>query len=144
MWLLRAGEISRKAGDIFGLRLHGAMGDITDVMKTSTVRLRLTERFSGVTGQGYSTNSGCRNAHHSSNALRFRRDFEEAPTFLIEAEEICERHRMKNSSTRSRNSFTDIETELNAGQVASHTLPQLLCSLNQLLRYKSDFLPSLI
>ena len=70
-------------------------------------------------------------------ALRLRRDWAEAQRLLDEAETISDRHHFKDfigAIARNRN---DIEKEQEATQLPVHTLPELLDSLGQLLRYKA-------
>jgi hypothetical protein len=71
-------------------------------------------------------------------SFRFRGDFDKALALLVEAEAICERHRLKDFIPAIARNRSDIETEQRAGQAASHTLPQMLCSLHQLLRYRPE------
>ena len=137
-WLRRAGEIFEKAGDVFGLaNFHGSMaemhrdGDNGLDNEIASYR-KVLELIEGRSFHHLAAGTRINLAH----ALRFRRDFEEAQSLLTEAEAICERHRMKDFITAIARNRSDIETELNAGQAASHTLPQLLWSLHQLLRYR--------
>lgn len=138
-WLRRAGEIFEKAGDIFGLanyhgsmaEMHRASGSLGDEIASYRKVLELIEGRSF-----HQLAAGTR--INLAAALRFRGDFQEAQTFLTEAEAICDRHQMKDFITAIARNRSEIETELGAGQAASHTLPQLLDSLHQLVSYKPE------
>jgi len=138
-WLRRAGEVFQKAGDVFGLaNFHGSMaemhrddGRLDDEIASYRKVLELIEGRSF-----HQLAAGTR--INLAAALRFRGDFQEAQTFLTEAEAICDRHQMKDFITAIARNRSEIETELGAGQAASHTLPQLLDSLHQLVSYKPE------
>jgi tetratricopeptide (TPR) repeat protein len=138
-WLRRAGEIFEKGGDVFGLanfqgsmaELHRSEGRQEDEIASYRKVLELIEGRSF-----HHLAAGAR--INLAGALRFRRDFPETQALLTEAEAICDQHRLKDFITAIARNRSKIETELNAGQAASHTLPQLLCSLHQLLRYRPE------
>jgi tetratricopeptide (TPR) repeat protein len=139
LWLRRAGEIFEQSGDVFGLanyhgslaELHRENGSLEDEVAAYKKVLELTEG---------------RSFHHLAAgtrinlaaSFRFSGDFDRALALLAEAEAICERHQMKDFIPAIARNRSDIETEQRAGQAASHTLPQMLCSLHQLLRYKPE------
>ncbi|HKP05417.1 MAG TPA: tetratricopeptide repeat protein [Chthoniobacterales bacterium] len=139
LWLRRAGEIFEQSGDVFGLanfhgslaELHRENGSLEDEIAAHKRVLELTEG---------------RSFHHLAAgtrinlaaSLRFSGDFDNALALLAEAEAICERHRIKDFIPAIARNRSDIETEQRAGQAAAHTLPQMLCSLQQLVRYKPE------
>lgn len=138
-WLRRAGEVFKEAGDIFGLaNFNGAMAEVHRVGGNLDGEIAAYRRvLELIEGRSFHQLAAGTRINLAA-ALRFRRDFEEAQALLTEAEAICKRHRMKDFISAIARNRSDIETELNAGQAASHTLPQLLCSLHQLLRYKPE------
>lgn len=139
MWLRRAGELFEQSGDVFGLanyhgslaELHRENGSLEDEIAAYKKVLELTEGRSF-----HQLAAGTR--INLAASFRFSGDFDKSLALLAEAEAICERHQMKDFIPAIARNRGDIETEQRAGQAASHTLPQMLCSLHQLLRYKPE------
>jgi tetratricopeptide (TPR) repeat protein len=138
-WLRRAGELFEKTGDIFGLaNFHGSMAEVHREAGNFEAEIAAYRRvLELIEGRSFHQLAAGTRIDLAA-ALRLSRDFEEAQALLTEAEAICKRHRMKDFISAIARNRSDIETELNTGQAASHTLAQLLCSLHQLLRYKPE------
>lgn len=138
-WLLKAGEVFKKSGDPFGLanfygslaEMHRAEGRLDDEIAAYRKVLSIIEGRSF-----YDLAAGTR--INLASALRYNGEFDHAQELLNEAEAICEKHHFKDFSPAIARNRSSIERELEAGQAPSHTLPQLLDSLRQLLEYRSE------
>ena len=139
LWLRRAGELFEKAGDIFGLaNFHGSMAEVHREAGNLDAEIAAYRKvLELIEGRSFHQLAAGTRINLAAGLL-LSREFEEAQALLTEAEAICERHRMKDFISAIARNRSDIEAELNTGQRASHTLPQLLCSLHQLLRYKPE------
>lgn len=138
-WLKKVREVFERAGDAFSLanyygslaEMHRAEGRLDDEIAAYRKALSIVEG---------------RSFHHLAAgtrinlaaALRYRREFGEAQKLLNEAEVLCDRHRFKDFISVIARNRSDIELELQAGQAPAHTLPQLLSSLRQLLKYRPE------
>jgi tetratricopeptide (TPR) repeat protein len=138
-WLKKAGEVFEKCGDAFGhanfyrslAEMHRAEGRLDDEIAAYRKALSLSEG---------------RSFHHLiagvqinlAAALRYHREFREALKLLNEAEVLCKRHRFKDFISSIAQNRSEIEREVEAAQASAHTLPQLLGSLRQLLKYRPE------
>ncbi|MBI2910395.1 MAG: tetratricopeptide repeat protein [Chloroflexi bacterium] len=138
-WLKKAGEVFQKSGDAFGLanfygslaEMHRAEGRLDDEIAA------YREVLSVIEGRSFhDLAAGVR--INLAAALRLRREFDEAQKLLNEAEVICERHRFKDFISAIARNRGAIEEQLQAAQAPAHTLPQLLGSLHQLVRYRPE------
>lgn len=138
-WLKKAGDVFEKAGDPFGLaNFHGSLAEIA----RSEGRLddeiaEYRKVLSLVEGRSFHHLAAGTRINLAA-ALRYRREFDEAKKLLTEAEAICERHQFKDYIPAIGRNRSDIEKELQAAQAPSRTLPVLLGSLHQLLRYRPE------
>lgn len=136
-WLNRAGEIFKKSGDAFGLanyygslaemnRTVGRLDDeISDYRKVLTV----------IEGRSfYDLAAGTR--INLAAALRYRREYGEAQKLLNEAEVLCDQHNFKDFISAIARNRSDIEMELRAVQAPTHTLQEMLNSLDMLVKYQ--------
>jgi tetratricopeptide (TPR) repeat protein len=138
-WLKKAGEVFEKSGDAFGLanyygslaEMHRAEGRIDDEIAAYRKVLSITERRSF-----HNLAAGVR--INLAAALRYRQEFGEAQKLLNEAEVLCERHHFKDFISAIARNRSDIKEELQAAQTPAHTLPQLLGSFQQLVRYRPE------
>jgi tetratricopeptide (TPR) repeat protein len=139
LWLRRAGEIFEQSGDVFGLaNYHGSLAELHRENGSLEDEVAAYKKVLELTG-GRSFHQLAAGARiNLAASFRFRGDFDKALALLAEAETICERHQMKDFIPAIARNRGDIETEQRAGQAAAHTLPQMLCSLHQLLRYKPE------
>jgi len=139
-WLKKAGEVFEKSGDAFGLanfhgslaEMHRAEGQLDDEIAAYRKVLSVIEGRSF-----HDLAAGTR--INLAAALRYRREFGEAQKLLNEAEVLCDRHQFKDFIFAIARNRSDIEKELQAAQAPAHTLPQLLASFDQLLRYRPEY-----
>jgi len=139
MWLNRAGEVCEKAGDIWGLanfygsmaKVHRAERRLDDEITCYRTILNL---LAGRSFHGLAAVARIRLA----DALRFREEYAEALALLVDAEAICEKHQLKELVDEIAQIRGRVQAELDARQAPSHTVQQLLRSLQQLLRYRSE------
>jgi tetratricopeptide (TPR) repeat protein len=138
-WLKKAGEVFEKYGDAFGLaNFHGSLAE----MHRAEGRLddeiaAYREVLSIIEGRSFH-DLAARVRINFAAALRYLREFGEAQKLLNEAEVLCERQHFKDFISAIARNRSDIERELQAAQVPAHTLPQLLDSLRQLLKYRPE------
>lgn len=138
-WLKKAGEVFEKSGDAFGLaNFHGSLAE----MHRAECRLddeiaAYRKVLSAIEGRSFHDIAAGTRINLAA-ALRYRREFGEAQKLLNEAELLCDRHHFKDFISAIARNRSDIERELQAAQAPAHTLPQLLRSLHQLLRYRPE------
>jgi tetratricopeptide (TPR) repeat protein len=138
-WLRRAGEVFEKYGDASGLanfygslaELHRAEGRLDDEIADYRKVLSIIEGRSF-----HDLAAGAR--INLAAALRYRREFGEAQKLLNEAEALCERHHFNDFISAIARNRSDIETELEAAQTPAYTLPEMLASLDALVRYHPE------
>jgi hypothetical protein len=70
--------------------------------------------------------------------LRYRREFSEAQRLLEEAEALCERHHFDDFVSAIARNRSEIEAELEAAQAPAYALPEMLASLDALVRYRPE------
>ena len=139
LWLRRAGESFEKAGDVFGLaNYHGSLAEMHresgNLDEETAAYKKILELIDGRSFHQLAAGTRI----NLAAASRFKGDFKTALALMAEAEAICTKHRIKEFIPAIARNRADIETEQHARQVASHTLPQLLGSLGQLLHYKPE------
>jgi tetratricopeptide (TPR) repeat protein len=138
-WLKRAGEVFEKSGDAFGLanffgslaEMHRAEGRLDDEIADYRKVLSVIEGRSF-----HDLAAGTR--INLAAALRYRREFGEAQKLLNEAEALCDRHHFNDFISAIARNRSDIETELQAAQAPAHTFPEMLASLDALVRYHPE------
>lgn len=138
-WLKKAGEVFGKSGDAFGLanfygsvaEMHHAEGRLDDEIAA------YRKVLSAIGGRSFHDLAAGTRINLAA-ALRYRREFSEAQKLLNEAETICDRHHFKDFISAIARNRSDINRELQSAQAPTHTLPQLLGSLHQLLRYRPE------
>lgn len=136
-WVKRVGEVFERTGDVYGIAnyycemagVHRSQGRLTEQISSERKVLELIEGRSF-----YDLAAAAR--INLAEGLRLRREFGEALHQLTEAEAICEVHKMQGMINKIARIRSEIEEASEAGQAAQHTLPQMLCSLHQLVRYK--------
>jgi tetratricopeptide (TPR) repeat protein len=143
LWLKRAGDIFEKSGDASGLanfygslaELHRAENRLDDEIADYRKVLFVIEGRSF-----HDLAAGTR--INLASALRYRREFAEAQKLLTEAEALCERHHLNDFISAIARNRSGIETELQASQVPAHTLPEILRSLDALVKYGPQRAPA--
>jgi tetratricopeptide (TPR) repeat protein len=138
-WVKRMGEVFEKTGDIYGCAdYHGHMA----VVHRSNGRLdqqiasyrKVLELIEGRTFHYLSAKARI----HLAEAISLKDDFSEALLLLTEAEDICKAHQMKDLISEIATIRSRIEFLVDTIQAASYSLPQLLRSLHQLVRFKPE------
>jgi len=138
-WLKKAGEVFEKCGDALGLaNFHGSLAEMHRAEGRLDDEIAACRRvLSIIEGRSFhDLAAGVR--INLAAALRYRREFREAQKLLNEAEVLCERHHFKDFISAIARNRSDIEREVEAAQASAHTLPQLLGSLRQLLKYRPE------
>ena len=136
-WVKRVGEVFEKAGDVYGIAnyhlemagVHRSQGNLDGQIASERKALELIE------GRSFHDISAAARIN-LADGLRLRREFHEAQKLLSEAEEICEAHKFQGMVNEISQIRSRIEEEVSAAQAATHTLPQMLCSLHQLIRHR--------
>jgi tetratricopeptide (TPR) repeat protein len=138
-WLKKAGEVFEKSGDTYGLaNFHGSLAEIHRAEGRLEDEITAYRKvLSIIEGRSFHDLAAGTRINLAA-ALRYRREFAEAQTLLNEAEALCERHHFKDFISAIARNRSDIEKELQAAQAPAHTLPQLLRSLHQLVRYRPE------
>jgi len=136
-WLKKAGELFEKSGDALGLaNFHGSLAEMhREEGRLDDEVAAYQKVLSAIEGRSFHDLAAGTRINLAA-ALRYRRDFGEAQKLLNEAEILCERHHFKDFISAIARNRSDIERELRAAQAPSHTLPELLGSLRQLLKYR--------
>jgi tetratricopeptide (TPR) repeat protein len=139
LWLKKAGEVFEKSGDAFGLaNFHGSLAELYRAEGRLDDEIAAYRKvLSGIEGRSFHDLAAGTRINLAA-ALRYRREFGEAQKLLNEAEVLCDRHHIKDFISAIARNRHDIEKELQAAQAPAHTLPQLLRSLHQLVRYRPE------
>lgn len=139
-WRKKAEEVFEKSGDVFGLanvyvllaEMDRAQGRSPDEVIRS-----LRKALSVIEGRSFHRlAAGIR--IELSEELQRGGNRDDAQDLLNEAEVICKRHHFKDLISVIARNRSSIEKELQVGQAPAHNLPELLESLEQLLRYQPD------
>lgn len=138
-WVKRLGEVFEKTGDVHGLANY--QGEMAEVHRSNG---RLDEQIASyrkvlelIEGRTFYELAALTRIQ-LAEAIRLKGDFGKALRLLTEAEGICDAHQMKGLISEIARLRTRIEEQVEAAQAPSHSLPQLLCSLHQLVRYKPE------
>jgi hypothetical protein len=138
-WLKKVSVVLETSGDIFALancqilvaEIQRAEGRLDEVIASYRRVLTL------IGGRSFNyLSAGTRIS--LAGVLVHRRDFQEAEEMLRQAEVLCRKHKFKGLLSDVAQLRSAIETEVKSGQAPSHTLSELLDSLNQLLKYRPD------
>jgi len=136
-WLRKAGDVFQKSGDAFGLanfygslaEMHRSEGRLDEQIAAYRQALAIIEGRSF-----YFLAAQVR--VRLAEALRYRRKFDEAQRLLNEAEALCDRHQFNNFISQIAHLRNNISTELQASQAPKQTFPQLLRSLDELIKFR--------